>query len=1521
MPSDNRPGGPANLAGIHYQLLRSLFHASRILDPHFDLKADQLRGYRLILEPPAGHDLEIESPDAVDVEQTKIRSQGTWGLSEIVSDILRNLYPAFAGRPPLRPIREARFVTNAPRGKWGKVERFFRELPPAGDPNKAPWLRLDDEESLGTASPRLQEQLQKERLQFTRRGLFSHIATVVTSNQNPGPEELGRVWELLRTFRFEKMDEEALKQDARHRLAGRVPTGIDLVLKALILDLLELGRSSATIETKELLAKYGLAELSLRDRQSLVSRSHQLLNRTLEPRYRAAEDVRAARWQAHAAAGARSGVENEPPKISTEVLCGEHGCGKTWALAALALALADQGRLVLFVEAAQSLDATCQRAAAAFCEQIWGADSPLSFERIHARLRTQDPANADRWLELLIDGVQTPDLAAQLAAYDWSGAGINLTFTFTTSGRELPAALQPIRQSEVTVFSTSELHDYLQRRLGDQSLQVYYSESSILRRPFLAGIYCGLAKKTSGAILPSSDFELLSLYWAESARRWPIAVSALADLAAQPPQGRTYPWSISTLRGAHMDEEGIRHLQGDLLSLSPDGGSAELWHDEILSWAVAVGLARLVADGELTADGLLARTRDLAGSNNPGSRWGQRWLRKSLLDVLWLLLAPGSGHHDVVRLCVESLHNELRSETLALLGPRIVPTLFELIAEHPRRSRREINALREIDSRDIASRAQHLLTSGASEAQVAAAEILIDHPAEEALDALWHLRRELDRQEPKDLNAIHGVVDKALAACIELADEWLRNAIRQADPNSDPIDTLVYLLRQMRRGRDLWRELKEVILAKVPEAGERCIAVCLQTFRDDEHLDWLEARVNRNGLIAGAARSALHVLRPTRPLDPIRGDSPMLAFTRGWWLLPHMNADPVLAQSVVAEAVQLSEDPWRIAWSLLGGFENRIRPDTLDLLLDETARRLATELAGPGVENRDPLRGPFNFLSKVMSLELIERFEARRGSSLERDLGTWLREHGPNNARYVRHREERARGVLERISGEEVSGVADAWLREGGTFWALQEAIDLAIMRPSESTSDRLFEVAMRESVEGSEHPIAQVQAIGALAALGRTDLAIRATMRWALKLSWKIINLLVERQPSDADLELALDAVTNTNPLPDPNAVFALGLGRRAADVPAILGILRCTPSNSDLALACLLALRVNGDSGTATTQAFIDHLRWPRTEYVCALGLLHIRTQEALAALKSRLDGLGGPSLSSSDNAVFIAVNLLDMEETRIEVATRLWETLDRDRILFVAQGNLSSFAELARAEVDEWLWNIAFGDSSYYRDFDTQVGAIRALSRRFPARSFEAALRLLELDSSDREETPELLLEVDSGQALPRLRARVRDEESVVLLTIIGENLQAAKLEASLIEWLGDSDSHLREGACIAAQVFAWSEALDRALQGLLYDLDWDVRNAANTALDRLWHAREVDRLVDTLLAESDRTRRWCLLDVALGAGYPGLQRQQPWVTKLFQGSLPLIMRQRITARLEERTKEVRSETAKRERPSAS
>ncbi|NJL26497.1 MAG: hypothetical protein HC897_00800 [Thermoanaerobaculia bacterium] len=299
----------------------------------------------------------------------------------------------------------------------------------------------------------------------------------------------------------------------------------------------------------------------------------------------------------------------------------------------------------------------------------------------------------------------------------------------------------------------------------------------------------------------------------------------------------------------------------------------------------------------------------------------------------------------------------------------------------------------------------------------------------------------------------------------------------------------------------------------------------------------------------------------------------------------------------------------------------------------------------------------------------------------------------------------------------------------------------------------------------------------------------------------------------------------------------------------------------------------------------------------------------------LRVWLEQLGGERLGKSEVGTTVARALLRRSEIRGDVAKFLWKAVGREQLARVVRGNLDAFAELGESEIDAWLYELSFGGGRY-SDLATRVGSIKALSSRDPARAYRAALQLREERRADCGEILGLLLEIDKKQALELFRAEIEHGEEVIALAAVGEHLQTIGQTTLMTEWLGDPLARVREGACIASEFCPWDDELAEGLRALLYDNDWDVRNAANVALNRLWHAREIERIVDALLIEPEAARRWCLLDIALEDGHPGLWERPSWVARLY-ATLPLAMRQRLGEELEKRRKSVRDELKKRTR----
>jgi UDP:flavonoid glycosyltransferase YjiC (YdhE family) len=98
----------------------------------------------------------------------------------------------------------------------------------------------------------------------------------------------------------------------------------------------------------------------------------------------------------------------------------------------------------------------------------------------------------------------------------------------------------------------------------------------------------------------------------------------------------------------------------------------------------------------------------------------------------------------------------------------------------------------------------------------------------------------------------------------------------------------------------------------------------------------------------------------------------------------------------------------------------------------------------------------------------------------------------------------------------------------------------------------------------------------------------------------------------------------------------------------------------------------------------------------------------------------------------------------------------------------------------------------------------------------------------------------------------------------------------------------------------------------------DEDWDVRSAADAALEPIRRSRELMAIVKDLEHPDCRDdRRWSLLDAALAFGYPGIVHTPQWFERL-RSHLPYAARRYASETLNAKRKSLREELQRRERP---
>ena len=1457
------------------------------------------------------------------VEQMKTKARGTWSLADIIDEVLPDLFKAIPDCDSDREVTRAVFVSNAGKGNWpGELSRLFgfdssTESPKTGYPS------LDDVENLNQINKSLKEKLKKKGCCPTALGLFTYIARRLAGKETADldAKTLRRVEMLLRIFEFEKVSTESLKKDLEFQLRNRVQHEEDLNhhLEALLGDFLERGQTGEPFESKALLVAHRLAGVDLSDHGVLIQLGRDVLQRYADSKgYEADLDVRPGSgelWSHESTDEDSDSGDSLDTRPLPRVLHGESGQGKTWRLLSEALSLADRQRLVIFVEAATDRQTTLDRVAAVFCNEIWHHDAVTPLERLHDRLQGISPRRASDWLDLMIDGVQSAHQVEELLNYKWSRLGIRLTLALTTTSDDLPsgnwANFQP---TPIGDFSTHELRRYLDLHLGEsRALAVDYSrrfQASILYRPLFARLFCDLANSWP-SFQPDSEIELLHAYWTQQLKATGIALTRLAQLASELPEGRAYPWSLATLDQARIDEDSLKRLLcSGILRLSMDGRSAEVFHHRLFVWVIAEGLAQAARDGRLSPEELAERVSLLVDGNDGKVRWGGLWLGHVYFDLLWLLLNPQHRRLEEAFAVVTQIRTR-RLENLGFLGGRAIPLLLRVARDHPRNSRSVAEALvSATEGAQLSAIASDLLNEEVRDLRLLGARLLQRAPIPEAMAELWQLRCEMVRDAQPHWVNIHDAVDNALFACCRGAGDWLRATIRQAGPGPRPIAALIYLLPSTSDGREIWLQLKSHILEIIPEKEERCIAQCMEAFRDAEDIPWLELRVQqRDDYVGAAARRALLLVDPGRPIEPLPGQGQFLRLARNWWLLPHIHRDAEQVAAFLKEEISRIDDPWLLASTLLAGFENHTPPAVLEQLLFAAPRLFPTKFEAGAPR---PFLKPARFLDKLFQMELVTCLEAQAGQELEEKLGLWLMEEGPNNSRGHSWDLEAGVALLKRIGGDAIQTVAKRWLRKAETWWAAKAAIELAILRPDSEIEQLLLKLATRDQSEPTEHPIAQTTAITALLQLDRVDLAVEASRKWAHKISRDTAALLSQSDFPRLVVAGLREAVDGSDP-PIPNEAFLLALGRQAEDAERLHQILQDPAIDSEVARMALLGLYQIEDGATETQEAYLRHISNPETEYVCVLGLLQHRTEAALDVL-NRLMLASHGTHQGRDHASLIAINLLAFEDTKEATATKLWQNMEKEKLAFMVSGRLDALFLYGGPKAENWIEDLAFSQAgSFDRD---PTAAIRALVEHRPKDGFEAASRRFEQDSSHLE-IPDLLLTANPEKGLDLLREKLPSLVSgkdFELLAAVGEAITERLQQEVLTDWLDDPDPLVRQGTCILAEVCPWSEPLQKALENRMDDEAWDVREAVNKALEALWRSKEHDRLVDTILQEPDPLRQKRLLEIALETGYPGVSVRQPWVASLVE-ALDFPQRIRMKEVLKKRRKDLRAELKKR------
>lgn len=1529
------PGGPSTFYGVLYQLLWALATLGGFRTLRYREVEGQIDQITLVLEPSDGGDQHALTDGKRTVTQLKARgSGGTWSLQEVVCEVLPDLYLAVDESCPDSVYQ---FVTEGRRGGWAAVEQFFSELeePPDGvdllatldDVAEVPFRRNRAANPFWGTAP------------VTRRGLFQKIVSEVRKRKPTADEVIDvtvrKVWLLLRGFRLVGGEShESLRVALDAWLLVRVGSADRIRQKAdgLLLDLARRACSgNATVHRADFFAHHGLEGTPLTAWFTLTRNAVALLSRRLQTKRMDLDDeVRpsltgelAADWTAHS------------PVL---VLTGPSGCGKTWHAYAALAAAGTAGEVVIAVNACDDADRDLESASHTFWHEIAEYDDKTPFERLRARLRQVDKANESRRFCLLVDNVTNLDEARRLVEKDWETLGARLVFTCQAEIADpIRATLgHRGRVADVPDFDLGQLHYYLAESAGVSWESVPYDVRRTLCRPLLARLFRDVV--TGDDWQPRNEYELYerSSDQARQSCADRFSIAALRTLAAGVLlDGAVYPWPADVLQKSGVTSDGLRQLtRCGWLRVTADE-RYEVWHDRLLNWAVADGIAHL-----LRADA--ARVEPVARSlarflREPRATCG-RLLGYVAMDVLWILSDPRMLTEDLARRLVAEFKDALGERVAGELLRRLIPTLGSrarpILAEQLRAAagtgpayvvNNVLAGLIATGDEGLERNGAELLTECDGKLRRTGALLLARRPDATQLPQLWNLHVDGVANPsrycwPGDHSrSVYGDTFDALRANAPLNPNWLEHAIVGADPLTEPIHDLAYLV-SIVGDAELWRQCKPALMAKVNSGHLRSLATCIGRFRDATELSWLDAHIaDEDDLTGVVSLRALAAIDPHRALGVLDHISEGHLYATRVWTFSELHARlPEEVMAWLSRRLRSHDRPWRFV-SVIQGREDLIDPELLDFLLDRLTELLVAAMSSEPPEHVLPdIRFATDFLMAIGRPILLDCLRRRRSSSLERALTNYSVLPSPESGTLLHHDKREGLDVLARIGGDGFNQVLDSWMDRGDRH-ARMHAVQLTRRRLTAGTAERLSRLSSDGDPADTpdNHAALRGYAAAALATHGCMGPVFAYLLLADLNDVTFVARYCLELPPAPRDENF--DSVLRdfrASEGPTPGSILAIGLSGRVDLLPEIRDVLRRADLGSDVAAACMVTLAWMRDTSASTVPVIARHLSTRADDATNAL--LANGNAEALDVLAAQMRARSDSSL-----AVVVAEDPRHRNEA-IEAIRRIASDPVSARHSGIIRRIASECSSgVLRAVADcQPAFALAeeIGFSAYMPSYvpGDKPAALRIIGTRQPGDAATVAIaRLRDRSVPDADLYPPLIGDLVPDRAVPELLEAALDNLPLRVEYAIGRELRRLRGDDDVAAWLADQSPERRLVACRLSGFLRPTPDLRLAVRSLLGDTDQRVATAAAQSLDRLRRQEIVIELVEAFNAEVDPVHKWVLLDAVVAVADPGQEGTPPYWIEDFQDRLTPAMELHLVASLKKRRDKLLRDLAWRDR----
>ena len=1472
-----QPGGPAAINGFLYQILQ---HLSWMLDVRLSgrLAGQDVKDARLILEPHIGGDAQALTSGLYLVEQYKTRADKTWPLSEVM-DVLRNLRQAVS--PSLPDNARYRFVTDGRPGRLKEFERFLAALKSVEHPDQ-----LDN----------FEKRKFNNTLCRTDRNFFSHIVEITRgSGDYPiSTEEKTIVFHLLSRFQMVfSLSGVDLAETIEQYLRPYVPDlnderGIRERLVGCLME--ELSKGQIHLNPDDLNAIFqhvGLSPERLRRMEKLNKKMGEMMRRRMRNlKYVHRIDVRDAPIC--------------PESKRVLLVAGESGAGKTWQLGKFMETNVREGRIVVFINPANSPEEVLTDAARAIWQYGLGETSDKSLQAVSNIFNDYVPRPHSPLFTIAIDDIQNIALARNLVRQDWTSlsARLVLTVPLTLSQALNQDDSEAIHIHHVDGFTIDEL-DALLKMHQLRWVDLPSDLKRLLCKPILAGLFL---KVSSGSIqyAPQSEYEIFKAFWERiSARSKAGDTGIVLALAAHAHEGNLYPLPRERWGEIGLNNESLASLEAVGWLRCNEYGEVVFAHDRLLNWAVAQDLERQFSRKKLSINELSARlTRDKEGqSSYSPSQFGY-----VLMDVLWLLTADDSNVEAVSQL-IETMENQhelggdcryFYTKLLPTLGYRVVPILLKRLNTITVDSFGDYRvglisdafvAIVQHESVDLQNEINSLLNSSSWDLQSVAVKILTTVPHQQYLNRLWEIHQQLmdAREHNSDLNVFknYQVTHSALRAGLRLHPEWFRERILNADPNSERITELAYLLSGLDApsADNIWLEVRDVLMEKVPTNKPRSLLHCIARFEDREKIDFVVNHLTcSEEFVASVALVALAILDPRYAIDQIVNLNDQQKYFTNEWLALLLHVSPELTRQRIRQLAQSNPVGERLIESYFTKRPADLDEATLQLVLRKFESDLKKHFQDVTTSDRPWTYLMMKFLGNINSPQLIQKLQEEADGELERMITEIACSRLRGNSRVRDNTLEAARRVLFLIGGNGIFTLINRELASEH-FWVRHGGLNCALMIGDEETIKRLSGITQRSKpLNGnrkleSNANLESYQSMVGLAAQGADEILVEILMKSRITdVPYHLAHLRAYRGPIPKTLtDQAVRMMQSTETSEDLLlcSLLTAWLSGDTDLIPTVRDVLRRVKPGSQVASYACTALQYLGDESDEFVElaVLMAHTEQNFKQGLEALIQIGDKTQEFLESwLREQCDT---PYKDHSHLVIRALYNHAESRELAVEVAAKhcLHNHIYAYPLYEIA-------AESDDPNLREMILADAFDENSVVVTLPLE--AMRGLAKFDPDRATEAIELGLQWHPKIERQLCRLLVQIMTDSAAERLIEAVISIKRETLPQAVGRalrRLDPINVSNLIIEKLSGAETE-RE---VVIKIASWLP-IPEITQALGYLVNYDnsivIRRVALEAL----YAHRQEKMILALFTEFQNedcdAHRWSIFTAILESVDPFL-----------------------------------------------